>query len=173
MSPSADAAFVEVRILALPVQIWARAQEHTDGLLREFALLAVGTDHQAHVPRRLLDLVQELERDYAGLASNQSQELARAAGCGADAVDLAYLVPPDVAGACTRLGQALDQADQYCRSGEHLLSLAAPPEALAFRRWYLDEFMAQVAGGPPTPWPVWAAGTPGAATSYPSVGPDA
>ena len=47
----------------------------------------------------------------------------------------------------------LDEADEYCRRGDHLLTLATPPEELRFRRWFISEFVDQVNGAPPTPWP--------------------
>ncbi len=51
----------------------------------------------------------------------------------------------------------MDEADDYCRAGQHLLTLVTPPEALAFRRWYLGEFVRQIAGEQPRPWTDWRA----------------
>jgi hypothetical protein len=51
----------------------------------------------------------------------------------------------------------LDEADEYCRSGQALLTLETPPDAKLFRQWYLDEFIGQLSGAPPTPWPEYAA----------------
>lgn len=55
--------------------------------------------------------------------------------------------------ATVSLARMLDEADEFCRSGNHLLTLATPPELLAFRRWYLGEFNAQLQGQSPLPWP--------------------
>ncbi len=52
----------------------------------------------------------------------------------------------------------LDEADAYCRQGSHLLTLQTPPDQRAFRTWFLAEFLSQLAGGPPTPWPEYTAG---------------
>jgi hypothetical protein len=71
---------------------------------------------------------------------------------GEDIVDLHYRVPEDAALACIHLGYIFDEADKYCRAGRHLLSLATPPESLAFRQWFLGEFVNQIAGAAPTPW---------------------
>ena len=49
--------------------------------------------------------------------------------------------------ASQHLGAIFDEADAYCRSGEHLLSLATPPDALRFRRWFLGQMVDQIAGG--------------------------
>ena len=46
----------------------------------------------------------------------------------------------------------LDEADESCTRGDHLLTLATPEE-LRFRCWFIGEFVAQINGAPPTPWP--------------------
>lgn len=160
MSDELGRSMVEVRILALPVDLWARAQEHIDELLREFTLLTAADREvpDTRHPRELLDLVDELRRDYDGMATDQQMKLVQAAKEGTPALDLTYQVPAGLAQACTRLGDALDAADRYCRSGEHLLTLATPPEALAFRQWYLGEFVGQISGQVAVPWPEWSSG---------------
>ncbi len=45
----------------------------------------------------------------------------------------------------------LTAADEYCREGA-LLTCAPPPSAVRFREWYLNEFVVQIDGHPPTPW---------------------
>ena len=45
----------------------------------------------------------------------------------------------------------LDEADDYCRV-ERLLTLAPAPEERAFRHWFRDCFIDQLAGCPPQPW---------------------
>lgn len=148
---------VEVRILGLPLPVWAAAQEHIDGLLREFTLLSNGRQQgiDQHEPAQLLDVLARIQADYEGIASEQEQQLIDAAESGADSIDLTYLVPASTSGACAELEEVLDAADRFCRQGRHLLSLATPPEALAFRRWYLGQFISQINGEDPVPWPEW------------------
>lgn len=162
MTDDGAGALVGVRIIGLPLSIVAEAEEHVEGLLREFALIAAShaSGGEAHVPGQLLDLVSELEGDYAEMTVRQQAQLAEARQDGLDSIDLVYDVPPSLADACIRLGDALDAADRFCREGRHLLSLATPPKPLAFRRWYLDEFVRQIEGKPPTPWPAWVADHP-------------
>lgn len=157
-------------MVGLPLALWALAQEHLDGLLREFTLLTAGAHLgvEQHEPRQLLELLAELETDYEGISATQEKQLVDAVESGTDAIDLVYAVPPSAASACRRLAEVLDAADDYCRAGDHLLSVATPPGALAFRRWYLGEFVAQIEGAPPLSWPEWqAAGgrTPGEFTA--------
>ncbi len=62
-------------------------------------------------------------------------------------------MPPQIADAVRHLGAVFDEADAYCREGEHLLTLATPPDALAYRHWVLEEFIAQIEDGrAPVPW---------------------
>ena len=146
------AALVEVRILGLPLRVYARAAEHGDELFREFALVASRDPaDDASVPARLLALVADLGR-FSSFTAAAGADLQAALGRGDDEVDLSYRVPPEAAQAVVELDRLLDEAEAYCRS-EDLLTLAAPPDALAFRRWYLAEFVRQAAGGAPRRWP--------------------
>jgi hypothetical protein len=155
VNANAGDGLAEVRILGFPVQLQARAQEHMDDLLREFMLIAAANeqDPSSHVPRQLLELIQEVQSDYAGFTSEQAAQVVGARESGLESLDLVYRVPTSVAKAAMRLGEALDEADGYCLAGDHLLTLAAPPQVLELRRWYLGEFIAQIAGAPPTAWP--------------------
>jgi hypothetical protein len=159
--PAGDG-LLEVRLIDLPVQVWAAAQEHADELIREFALITGDQDRQgAHaVPARLTELIEELTAQYGGLNTEQEVALARAAAEGVESMDLSFAVPPAAGAAAARLGGMLDDADDYCRSGQHLLTLATPPESLAFRQWYLGEFIRQLDGAVPIAWPAWRAENP-------------
>ena len=74
-------------------------------------------------------------------------------------IDVRYDVPPEAADGALRLLVLLDEADDFCRAGD-LLTLATLPETLDFRRWYLEEFIRQVAGEPPCSWAVFLRATP-------------
>ncbi|MDQ6725084.1 MAG: hypothetical protein M3066_02775 [Actinomycetota bacterium] len=148
-----EPALVEVRLVRFPLRVWERSQEHVDELLREFALIAESEGERPSVPRRLLALIAELTKTYAGIASSTERHRDDAIARGETVTDLVYHVPPGVSEAIHHLGEMLDQADEYCQQGSHLLTLQTPPDQLAFRRWFLDEFSAQLAGAPPTPWP--------------------
>jgi hypothetical protein len=149
------AALVTVELRRLPVELQARAAEHAQELQREFVLIADGLQHSdgtSPLPRRLLDLIERLQRQYGGFTVEQEDAFDEAVRAGVRTLDLTFHVPPDVAPAAAELGQLLDEADEYCREGRHLLTLATPPDLLAYRQWYLQQFVDQVAGHPPTPW---------------------
>lgn len=101
-------------------------------------------------------MVSALTAEYAGATGEADAERDAALAAGAESVDLTYHVPPAAAEASRALGALLDEADEFCRAGGALLTLATPPEARRFREWYLQEFVGQVAGAAPTPWPDYA-----------------
>lgn len=150
MSPQGGAP-VEVRLLGVPVELHREARAHADALQREFDVLA-SSGEQPHVPGRLLQLVAELEDRYGSFSAAPASELEAAVARGDATVDLSYVVPPDIEVATRRLDALLDEADDYCRRGEHLLTLAAPPEVAAYRRWFLGQFVEQIRGAAPTSW---------------------
>jgi hypothetical protein len=147
----------QVRVLQLPVPLWSRSQEQHDALMREFALMSVPTDEserQRHVPSRLTQLIETLTADFEGVATEQEQQLFDAAAAGEKVIDeLVYTLPLAAVPASKALGEMLDEADEYCRQGQHLLTLAADEELVRFRRWYLDQFIDQADGMPPVAWP--------------------
>ena len=143
---------VGIRILGLPVDIFVRSRQHHDELFREFALIAIDPGQAESVPARLLALIDELRSRFSAFTTGASAELEAAVERGDPAVDLAFQVPRDVAQASRAFKDLLAEADDYCRQGE-LLTLQPTPEGLAFREWYLDEFIRQAAGDEPIPWP--------------------
>jgi hypothetical protein len=146
-----------VHLLQLPVRIWVQAQELTEALLREFALITLGGPTQSHdVPARLLSLIHTLDEEYSGVSTEQELALRTAAESGRMVLeDLRYDVPAAVVDHVQALSDLLDEADAYCAEGQHLLTLAAPTEVVRFRRWFLAQFVDQVAGRPPVAWPEW------------------
>lgn len=151
----------EVHLKGVPLDIWRDATDHADELTREMQLLAVryeGDEPHRHVPTRLTELVTVLSQRFAGISDEQGQQMAAAADAGLASIDVTYYLPAEAAEASATLGAILDEADEFCRSGE-LLTLATPPEAKLYREWFLGEIVAQLGGAEPTPWPVWRAGS--------------
>lgn len=154
VDPVDSADLAEIRVMAIPVPVWARAQEHVDELLREFALIAaLQADDVADLPARLIALVDDVTAVYGSFSAKQEARLSAAADAGEAEIDLTYRIPSHAAGAVTQLRSLLDEADDYCRAGEYLLTLTTPPDLVRFRNWYLGEFSNQLDGRPPTPWP--------------------
>lgn len=144
---------VEVHLLRLPVALAAKARQHFEGLMREFALIAGGESHH-EVPARLTQLVETLTSQFAGVSTDADERLEDAIDAGVEEIEDHVLALPVEAGpASEALGAMIDEADDYCRRGDHLLTLSSPPECIAYREWYLGQVVDQLAGGRPIAWP--------------------
>jgi hypothetical protein len=144
---------VEVRIVGMPVDVYRETAEHGDELMREFALIRERDPEDSRaVPRRLLALVDALTTRFTVFTAAQEAQLREALERGEPTIDLAYRVPPDIKQGVLELRAMLDEADAFCREGHDLLTLATPARAVAFRNWFLDQFVRQAEGGEPTLW---------------------
>ena len=130
---SAGPSLFAVHLLALPVPLAARSQQHFEELMREFLLIADGHQHghsEHEVPARLMNLVQTLVQQYGGVTGPAEERLADAIDRGDQVIDDHLLeVPAESGPAAQGLGDLMDEADEYCRRGRHLLTLATPPTA--------------------------------------------
>ena len=147
-----------VRIIGMPVALQLRAEQQNDELVREFQLIAQGQSRDGQhteLPKRLLQLVEQLSGQYGPFTTEQEQQLADAHAAGRASIDMTYQLPESVAEGARALGGMLDEADQFCRDGQYLLTLAAPPDLVAFRTWFLSEIIDHMAGKPPTSWADW------------------
>lgn len=146
-------ATVTVHLLGVPVGLHARASAHGDALRREMELIRRSDPDGDSTPQRLHEVIERITARFGGFGDALSQEVADAQRHGRDRCDVELVVPRAVADACTELGALLDEVDDYCRRGGDLLTLASPPEIVAYRAWLLAEISGQIAGAPPTPWP--------------------
>jgi hypothetical protein len=144
-----------VRVIGLPIAVQVRAQEHADELARELTLIGAQLRQEGNVrelPDLLLTLIEEFGHHYSSFTDEQERLLADAMARGDETIDLTYHVRASAGAAAESLGEALDQADAYCSSGRHLLTLATPEDLVAYRRWFLSQFTNQVTGAPPLSW---------------------
>jgi anti-anti-sigma factor len=140
-----------VELVGLPIVVHRRAADHSATMRREMALVAASSDWSA-TPARLLELAHELGERYAGFGSESDAVMQDALARGETTVDLRYDVPIDVVDACVELNSILDEVDEYSRAGD-LVTLVSPPDVLAYRRWFLDQFITQLRdGAEPTRW---------------------
>lgn len=151
-----DDELTTVRLLGLPLALAVEAQEHFDELSREFLHLANADDEvRRDVPGRLVELSNHLRSRFSSFTSENQRRMDEAAARGDETIDLTYHVPKEAAPAALQLADLLDEADRYCSSGEYLLTLTTPPDALRYRRWYLAQFVDQIGGAPPVPFSDW------------------
>lgn len=139
-----------VRLLGMPVQVFAHYRIWYDELRRELRLLALnhGSDYPLAQELSEITLQVEQERRQARGIDRLDAAIAR----GDDRVDLEYQVPPSAGTTMGRLQTLLEQVDVFCRE-QRLLTLEPGPQQTALRSWYLGEFTRQTAGEAPTPWP--------------------
>jgi hypothetical protein len=157
---SPDDSLVSVQLLAVPVELYARARDHDDDLLREFKLMTHGGEVGAgSVPSRLVGLFGEIGEQFSRFSDAGYAQLDAAVDAGEVTADVVFHVPAAAGAGAGRLAALLEEADAYCRSGA-LLTMASPPEIAAFRRWMLGEFQRQTAGGEPVSWPAATRSTP-------------
>ena len=148
---SEHAELVEVQLLRVPVRVQLQAAEHHDALVRELALIQASSTTDS-LPRRLLDLTDEVRDKFGRFSVTPRAALESAHRQGEQSIDIRFRIPRDSGEGLVRLVDLLDEADEYCRQGEHLVTPATPPVAVAYRRWLVDEFTGQLAGRPPRPW---------------------
>lgn len=142
---------LDIHLVRYPLRLGRRASEHYEEVFREFAILAGDPEATDDVPARMLALIDALGRRYA---RQQQHEIEReeALQRGETARDMVVRIPPSAADASRELERMLDETDAFCRDGT-MLTLAPPDDIVAFRRWYLEEVIEQVAGRPARPWP--------------------
>ena len=146
---------ITVEIVGLPVDVQLEAQQQNDELTRELVLVAEQLRQEgdsAALPVRFVELVGTLSTRYSMFTADQEKQLRTAIESGAERLDMTYRVPRSAAAAAAHLGDILDEVDEYCRRGKLLLTLATPQKLVTYRRWFLDLFVSQAAGGPPVSW---------------------
>jgi hypothetical protein len=111
------------------------------------------------VTGQLLGLIEELNDRFSRFTESPQAELQAALDRGDATVNLTYHVPAAAGEGADDLRALLAQADEYCRHGD-LLTVAPPPEAVRLRNWFLEEFVVQIDGREPTPWPEYEASNP-------------
>ncbi len=153
MTPSSDDDIVAVRLINFPLLVHERARQHSEAMRREFQLIfGQASSDPMSVPSRLLDLSRALSSRYEGITEEQELRMEQGLAAGLTTLDKFVIqAPVHAAEGARQLGEVLDEADEFCRRGE-LLTLATPPDLVAYRKWYLDNFVDQCTGGPPVPW---------------------
>lgn len=158
MTEGNPADLVTIRLIGVPLDIQVRSSEHQDGLRREFRMLVEeGRADSASVPGRLIALAAEFDRRFQAFAAAGLAEMEAAIARGDSTVDLILEVPRAVGPAAREFGRLFEEADEYCSAGEHLLTLRAPKDVVAYRNWAIDELVRQSEGAPPIPWPAYHA----------------
>lgn len=143
-----------VLLCHVPVRLFLRLGHHVDELSRELEVLgdangrgSPGAELLGPAFRHLIDLTEGPRRSALERAE-------AAAHGGAERFDLQLRLPRAAANVTHELVAVLEQADELSRHDE-LLTMPAPEEVVALRRWIADELEAQlIRGDPPRPCPL-------------------
>lgn len=153
---------ISVDVVGLPISVQVAAQQHQEELQRELMLVGEQMHQRGDsngLPVRFVELVTTLTATYSGFTAEQEQQLADAIAAGHETIDLHYQLPRSAADAALALGKMLDEVDQYCRDGQLLLTLETPAPLVAYRWWFLNQFVDQADGKPPESWADYEART--------------
>jgi hypothetical protein len=139
-----------VRYLDVPVADYLAMQEHNDALFRELQLIRIMMHTQvgegAADPPRLVSLVDRLLAQFRSQSDTLRDEVATAQARGAETVDLESEGFPAAVPAARAYVDLLEEADEFCRSGD--LLVPPPPERVRWlRRWFLEQMAAQLLDG--------------------------
>jgi anti-sigma regulatory factor (Ser/Thr protein kinase) len=141
---------VTIRLLGMPIRVFAHYRLWYAELRRELRLLALSHGSEYPVAEELSALTAEVERERRQARGPDRLDAALAHGL--DRADLVYQVPPSAPATMTRLRDVLEEADAFCAE-QRLLTAAPTPQLVAVRTWYLGEFERQGRGEQPVPWP--------------------
>ncbi len=140
-----------VEIVQFPLQVGLRARQHSESLLREFAIIATRGGDEADVPKRLLEIAQLHDERYAGLNPEADAAVDDAIERGEAFIDFELQVPDSIRDDTINLAPLLIEVDAYCRNGD-MLTLTPSDEIRTFWVWFLSEIVQQLNGAPPTRW---------------------
>ncbi len=140
---------VSIRLLGMPVRLFAHYRVWYEELRRELRLLSMNHGEEYPVAAELSALALSVEQERRQVRGLDA--LNEAIASGADRVDLEYRVQASAPATMARLRELLERVDDFCRD-QWLLTLAPSPQQLELRTWYLSEFERQARGEPPRPW---------------------
>lgn len=135
----------------VPTDLLLAAKTHVDNVVRELTLASAGAraGNTAVIPPHLRSLLEPVVERFAEARLAIKRQALAAARRGDERTRLTLELPLSAAGAAEAYLAALDELDAYCRA-RRLLTLETPPQHQLFRRWYIQELVAQLraaAGG--------------------------
>lgn len=138
-----------VRLLKLPVDLYADFRRHYRELRRELRLLSLADETSYPIAKSLSDLFLQFEREL--LVGVESARLEEAIQGGLTITDHEVEIPRSAPATIKQMLELLELADAFCRA-ERLLALATTAQQHQFQRWYLGEFVRQGRGEEALPW---------------------
>lgn len=140
----------DVELEGVPAALFIASQNHQHDLLRELALMDIGNRWsltERELPHRVTTLIAGILAEYADVRTVTRQQALAALERGEDTVTLRVPVRPGIVGALHRWLALVETADRLCGQGL-LLTLPAPADVQALRRWYVEAIDARLRGAP-------------------------
>ena len=135
-----------------PLRLWARQQQHTDEVLREFTLLVEGQElGEASAPVQLVQLAQMFTERFGTLLDELNAARQARLDAGDDRMDWRVPLPRTTPELMRQVQAVWSAVDAYCASGQ-LLVLARPADVVALQDWATEELVRQCGGAEPRPW---------------------
>lgn len=141
---------LQVEMRDVPVELWHDSRRWFEELLREFAVVATSSP-DAHVPRQLVDFVEEVRGRFSQFSESANLELEQAYAEGRRRISISLRLPAEAGPIARDLYELILRADEVCREG-HLLTMGLSEPMNRFLEWYLSEVDRQLQGAEPTPW---------------------
>jgi hypothetical protein len=145
---------MRVRLVDVPVALFRAAEQHTNDLLREVALMAAARpDLEAgHLFSEMLSTADAYAHRPAEVRECIAESVALAIGAGWETVTVEVEADDAAAEGAWAWEELLRRFDAMSRDGQ-LLTLPADAELTAYRAWYVRELVEQVrTGRSPTGW---------------------
>jgi anti-sigma regulatory factor (Ser/Thr protein kinase) len=139
-----------VVLLGMPARVFGSYRVWYAEIRRELRLLSFVHGGEYPAAAELAEITLQAEQERRQATGIRALDVAIAADV--DRIDLEYVVPSSAADTMSRLADLLDRVDEFCREHD-LLTMAAAPQIVELRRWYLGEFARQATGLEPRPWP--------------------
>lgn len=141
-----------VHLVGVPVSLLIESNRHLTDLQREMQVI----DLDRSGPQELIELAgstRDIEAHIGYLREAGLADAKRAMARGESVVDVEFDVPDDAPQQLDLLGRLLAAARTKL-ARRHLLTLPAGEDIVAFRLWWRDEVLGQLAGKAPEPCPV-------------------
>lgn len=143
---------VEVQLLGVPPFVVHHYRQRWLELVREMQLVALAGSSPDHdVARRFCGAAAAVHSDLYVIERSTTAQAPVVIDDGS-AIDAAFEVPVHMRPAFVEIRDLARKMEQHWAGGE-LLFVHPGQQAVALREWWLGEFIGQIDGAEPTPWP--------------------
>lgn len=144
-----DGPRMQLRLLGVPVKLFAEMRRYHFEVRRELRLLAMTAPDDYPLAIEITDTCAQIDRERRSSAG--ISRLDQAIADGVDSVDLEYRVPLSAPVTMAHIRDLLKEVYRAL-SAEHLLALRPPDVIVDLETWYFTEFERQGRSQEPLPW---------------------